>query len=156
MSAGGDSGRLQEMAAQMEEIDQVVESLRAQVQRMRAEKAEIQAAVDAIGSLDNGDEVQVPLGGGAYVRAAIEDLDSIIVELGADYAAERDEAAAVEALEAKAERLEDEIDEATDAIADLEAQGEEISAQAQQEYAELAARQQQAGGGPGPDLGGSG
>jgi prefoldin subunit 5 len=57
-------------------------------------------------------------------------------------------------LETKAERLHEQIDEANDAIADLEAQGEELSAQAQQEYAELAARQQQAGGGPGPDLGG--
>ena len=96
----------------------------------------------------------MPVGGDAYVEAAIEDIDSVIVGLGAGYSAERDQKAAVEALEAKVERLQDQIDEATDAIADLEAQGEEISAQAQQEYAELAARQQQAGGGPpGPDLG---
>lgn len=157
MSAG-EGGRLQQMAAQIEELDQVVESLRAQVQRLRVEQNAVESAIDAVESLDDGDEVQVPLGGGAYVRAAIEDMDAIIVELGGDYAAEREEAQAIEVLESKAERLQDQIDEANDAIADLEAQGEELSAQAQQEYAELAARQQQAAGGsgPGPDLGGNG
>ena len=33
---GGDGGRIQQMAAQMEEIEQVIEALREQVQRMRA------------------------------------------------------------------------------------------------------------------------
>ena len=155
MSAGGDEGRLQQMAAQMQELDQVIDVLTAQVQRMRAERTEIREAIDAIESLDDGDEVQVPLGGGAYVRAAIEDMDAVIVGLGAGYAAERDEAEAVEVLEGKADRLDEQIEEAQDAITDLEAQGEELSAQAQQEYAELAARQQQSAGG-GPDLGGPG
>jgi len=158
MSAPGGGGdqRLQQMAAQKEEIDQVIEALRNQVERMRAERAEIQDAVDAIVDLENGDTVQVPVGGDAYVRAAIDDIDAVIVGLGGGYAAERDQDSAVEVLEGKAERLQEQLDEATDAIADLEAQGEELSAQAQQEYAELAARQQQqAGGGPGePDLGG--
>ncbi len=153
---GGDGGRLQQMAAQKEEIDQVIEALRNQVERMRAEKGDIEDAVDAIQDLENGDTVQVPVGGDAYVRAAIDDIDAVIVGLGGGYAAERDQESAVEVLEDKVERLEEQIEEATDAIADLEAQGEELSAQAQQEYAELAARQQQqAGGGPGqPDLGG--
>jgi prefoldin alpha subunit len=145
--SAGEEGRLQQMAAQMQELDQVIEVLTAQVQRMRAERTEIKEAIDAIESLDDGDEVQVPLGGGAYVRAAIEDMDAVIVGLGAGYAAERDEAAAVEVLEGKADRLDEQIDEAQAAITDLEAQGEELSAQAQQEYAELAARQQQAGSG---------
>lgn len=152
----GEGGRLQQMAAQIEELDQVIESLRAQVQRLRVEKRDVEEAIDAIDSLDEGDEVQVPLGGGAYVRAAIENMDGIIVGIGAGYAAEREEADAVAVLETKAERLQEQIDETNEAIADLEAQGEELSAQAQQEYAELAARQQQAvgGGAPGPDLGG--
>lgn len=156
MSApGGDEGRLQQMAAQKEEIDQVVEALRTQVERMRAEKAEIDEAIDAIESLDTGDVVQVPVGGDAYVQAAIDDIDAVIVGVGGGYAAEREEAEAIDVLESKADRLDEEIDEANEAIADLEAQGEELSAQAQQEYAELAARQQEAaGGGPGPDLGG--
>ncbi|MFB6352753.1 MAG: prefoldin subunit alpha [Halobacteriales archaeon] len=154
MSAGGDQARLQQMAAQKEELDQVIEVLQAQVERMRAEQREIEEAIEAIESLDSGDEVQVPLGGGAYVRAAIEDLDEIIVELGAGYAAEREESEAIAVLEGKVDRLDEQIDEAQEAITDLEAQGEELSAQAQQEYAELAARQQQGGGGL--DLGGNG
>jgi len=152
-----DEGRLQQMAAQLQELDQVIDVLRSQVQRMRLEQAELRDAVEAIESLDDGDEVQVPLGGGAFVRAAIEDMDAVIVGLGAGYAAERGEAEAVELLEGQAERLQSEIDEATDAIADLEAQGEELGAQAQQEYTALAARQQQAAGGglTGANLGGN-
>lgn len=151
MSTGGE-GRLQQVAAQMQELDQVIEALRTQVQRLRAEQRDVEGAIDAIETLDSGDEVQVPLGGGAYVHAAIEDMDAVIVGIGGGYAAERDEGDAVGVLEGKVERLQSEIDEAAEAIADLEAQGEELSVQAQQEYAELAARQQQAAGGQ-PDLG---
>jgi prefoldin alpha subunit len=143
------------MAAQKEEIDQVIEALRNQVQRMRAEQTELEEAMDAIEDLEDGDTVQVPVGGDTYVQAAIEDIDAVIVGVGGGYAAERGQAEAVDLLEEKVDRLQEQLDEATDAIADLEAQGEQISAQAQQEYAELAARQQQSAGGgpPDPDLG---
>lgn len=152
---GADGGRLQQMAAQKQEIDQVIEALRNQVERMRAEQTEIEEAMEAIQDLEDGDTVQVPVGGDAYIQAAIGDLDAVIVGLGGGYAVERQQDDAVEVLENKVDRLQEQIDEATEAIADLEAQGEEISAQAQQEYAELAARQQQSAGGgpPDPDLG---
>lgn len=156
MSADGDEARLQQMAAQIEELDQILTVLRNQVQRLRDDRRELRETIEAIESLDEGDTVQVPLGGGTFVRAAIEDLDGLIVSVGAGYAAERSEAEAVAVLETRLEQLEAEIEEAEAAIADLEAQGEELGAQAQQEYAELAARQQQAAGdGPtgGPDLG---
>ena len=151
-----EGARLQQMAAQMEELDQILAVLRNQVQRLRAERTALEETVEAIESLDEGDTVQVPLGGGAYVRAAIEDMDAIIVGLGAGYAAEREEGDAIAVLETRIEQLEGDIDEVQAAIADVEAQGEELGAQAQQEYAELAARQQQAGrqGGAGPELGG--
>jgi prefoldin alpha subunit len=156
MSAGGDEARLQQMAAQKEEIEQVTEALRSQVERMRAEQTEIEDAIEAIESLETGDVVQVPVGGEAYLQASIEDMDAIIIALGGGFAAERDQPEAVEVLEDKVDRLQEEIDEATDAIADLEAQGEEISAQAQQEYAQLAARQEEAGRDGSVDLGGNG
>jgi prefoldin alpha subunit len=156
MSAGGDEARLQQMAAQKEEIEQVTEALRNQVERMRVEQTEIEQAIDAIESLESGDVVQVPVGGEAYIQASIQDLDAVIVALGGGYAAEREQEDAVEVLEDKVDRLQEEIDEATDAIADLEAQGEEISAQAQQEYAQLAARQQEAGRDSSTDLGSNG
>jgi len=156
MSAGGDEARLQQMAAQKEEIEQVTEALRSQVERMRAEQTEIEDAIEAIESLETGDVVQVPVGGEAYLQASIEDMDAIIIALGGGFAAERDQPEAVEVLEDKVDRLQEEIDEATDAIADLEAQGEEISAQAQQEYAQLAARQEEAGRDGSADLGGNG
>jgi len=156
MSAGGDEARLQQMAAQKEEIEQVTEALRSQVERMRAEQTEIEDAMEAIESLETGDVVQVPVGGEAYLQASIEDMDAIIIALGGGFAAERDQPEAVEVLEDKVDRLQEEIDEATDAIADLEAQGEEISAQAQQEYAQLAARQEEAGRDGSADLGGNG
>jgi prefoldin alpha subunit len=93
----------------------------------------------------------MPLGGGAYLRTTIENIDEVIVELGADYAAEFEEGDAVDALDNKKDHLDDQIEELNEQLAELETESEELEQQAQQ-LQQQAMQQQMQGMGQGqPD-----
>ena len=130
MSAGGDGMR--ELQERIEAIEQQVETLRAEVESLRVEQTEIDEAIEAVGEIETGDTVQVPLGGGAYVRAEVQDIDEITVTLGADYAAERDREGAVTTLESKRETLDDRIDELRSDMAELESETEKLQQRIEQ------------------------
>jgi prefoldin alpha subunit len=129
---GGGGGQLQELAQAIEEIEQEQEVVENEIADLQTRKGEIDEAIEGIESLDSGSTVQVPLGGGAFVRAEIADIEEIIVELGADYAAERDSEGAVSTLKSKKEHLDDRIDELQSEIAELETEAEELESRAQQ------------------------
>ncbi|MGM0389900.1 MAG: prefoldin subunit alpha, partial [Natrinema limicola] len=93
-----------------------------------------------------------PIGGGAYLRANVEDIDEVIVELGADYAGQFEQDDAVDALENKKENLDDRIDEVNSEIAELESESTELEQQAQQLQQQAMQQQMQGmGQGQGPD-----
>ena len=154
MSAGGDGMR--ELQERIEAIEQQVETLRAEVESLRVEQTEIDEAIEAIGSIDTGDTVQVPLGGGAYVRAEIENAEEIIVGFGGGYAGERDSEGAVESLERKRDLLDDRIKEVQEDIEELREESTDLEQRAQQlQQQQMQQLQQQMGGpgGPGPSPG---
>ena len=62
--------------------------------------------------------MQVPLGGGAYVRATVDDVDEVIVSIGADYAAERERDGAVELLGERKDNIDERIQELNEAVAE--------------------------------------
>ena len=130
MSAGGDGMR--ELQERIEAIEQQVETLRAEVESLRVEQTEIDEAIEAIGSIDTGDTVQVPLGGGAYVRAKIENAEEIIVGFGGGYAGERDSEGAVESLERKRDLLDDRIEGVQEDIEELREESTDLERRAQQ------------------------
>jgi len=132
MSAGGPNAALQELAQAIQEIEQQQGILRGEIESLQSRKTEIDEAVKAIETLETESTVQVPLGGGAYVRAEVENIDEIIVELGADYAAERDTDGAVSTLESKQETLDGRIKEIQSDIAELETEAEELESRATQ------------------------
>lgn len=131
MSAGGNP-QLQEIAQAIQAIEQEKGMLQGEIQSLQNEKTQIDSAMEAIESLDTESIVQVPLGGGAYVRAEVENIEEIIVELGADYAAERDAEGAVSTLESKKETVDERIADIRSEIAELETEAEELEAHAQQ------------------------
>ena len=157
--SGGEE-ELQQLSQQLQAVESQLESLQVQLQQLQARKGDVDEAIDAIEELSTGSTVQVPLGGGAYVRATIDDVDEVIVGLGADYAAERDQAGAVSLLQERLDNIDDRIEELAEAVAELEAQGEELSQEAQQRLQRLQAEQQGGGlpgaGGPGGGLPGGG
>ena len=145
MSVGG--GQLQELSEQLQIVQSQIEALQTTVETLRAQQTAIDEAIEAIETLDTDDVVQVPLGGGAYVRATIEDIDEIIVEIGGDYAAEFDQENAAGALDRKKDRIDERIEEATERIGELQAEGAELEqeAQALQQQAMQQQLQQQQG-----------
>ena len=145
----GGQQELQALSQQLQQVESQLEALHTEVQHIRGQQSEIDEAIDAIGSVESGSTVQVPVGGGAYVSATIENIDEVIVEIGSDYAAERTESAAVALLETKKGHLDDRIEELQEAIATLEAQGEELGQEAEQRLQQLQQAQGQGGGLPG-------
>jgi prefoldin, archaeal alpha subunit/eukaryotic subunit 5 len=98
---GGGQEELQQLSQEIQALDEEIEELEAEIRGYRNEKAEIDGAIEAIETLETDSTIQVPLGGGAYVRAEVQDMDEVIVDLGADYAAEQAEEGAIGALETK-------------------------------------------------------
>lgn len=149
--SGGEE-ELQQLSQQLQEVESELESLQAQIQTLRQRKGDVDEAIEAIQTLESGSSVQVPVGGGAYVRATVDDIDEVIVTIGSDYAAEREQDGAVTLLEERKDNIDDRIEELNEAVAELEAQGEELSQEAQQRLQRL--QSQQGGGGGLPGAGG--
>ncbi|MEF8781659.1 MAG: prefoldin subunit alpha [Haloarculaceae archaeon] len=131
LGGGGDS-QLQELAQQLEALEQQREALEAEVEGLQAQKQEINEAIEAIEGLESESTVQVPIGGGAYIRAKIEDINEVVVDLGGGYAAERDQEGAVSTLETKQGTLDERIEDVRSEIAELETETEELEKRAQQ------------------------
>jgi prefoldin alpha subunit len=135
MSLGGGGGgqqELQQLAQEIEQIEEQITALEGEIEGLQTEKSEIDEAIEAIDALETGATVQVPLGGDAFVRAEVQNIDEVIVEFGAGYAAEQDQGDATEILASKKDTLDDRIDEVRSDIAELETESEELEQQAQQ------------------------
>ena len=141
MSVGGNP-QMQELAEQLEALEQRQETLEAEIESLSAQKVAIGEAIEAIEQIDSGDTVQVPLGGGAYVRATVDDIDEVIVELGADYAAERNQDGAVETLESKRDTVDERIEEVREEIAEVESESDQLRQRAEQLQAQQLQQQQ--------------
>lgn len=152
MSGRGGGGELQELEAQLEALEQSRAALQSDIERLRAQKAAIDEAIDALEQLDTGSTVQVPLGGGAYLRAEITDIEEVIVDLGGNYAAQQDQDGAVTVLRGKKETLDDRISDLQTEVSEVEAQTEQLEQRAtQMQQQQLQQLQQQMQQGRGPD-----
>jgi prefoldin alpha subunit len=140
---GGGQQQLQQLSQELEAIDEEIAELEAEIEDLRTRQSEIDEAIEAIETLDSGSMVQVPLGGGAYLRAEIQDIDEVIVDLGGGYAAEQEQDDAVDALERKKGVLDDRIDDVEAEISELESESDEIEQQAQQMQQQMQQQQMQ-------------
>jgi prefoldin alpha subunit len=132
MMGGGGGGQMQAIQQELQAIEQEKEAVKEEIQGVRDEQAAIDEAIEALSGLETDSVVQVPLGGGAYVRATIEDIDEVIVDLGADFAAERDQDGAAESLRSKKELLDEQIAELKTEVAELDGEADQLEQQAQQ------------------------
>ena len=140
---GGGQQQLQQLSQELQALDEEIEALEAEVASYRQEKIDIDDAVEAIETLETGATVQVPLGGGAYVRAEVQDIDEIVVSLGGNYSAEQDQEDAVEVLRRKQDALDDRIEETEADIDELESESKELEQQAQQMQQQMQQQQMQ-------------
>ncbi len=140
---GGGQQQLQQLSQELQALDEEIEALEAEIAEFREEQSDIDDAVEAIETLDSGSTVQVPLGGGAYVRAEVQDIDEIIVSLGGNYSAEQSEEDAIDVLRRKQEALDDRIEETQAEVDELEDESEELEQQAQQMQQQMQQQQMQ-------------
>ncbi len=155
MSQGQQAGQhLQELSQQLQELDQVQSQLRTQLEATRLGREEVRDAIDALEELESDAVVQVPLGGGTYVKARIEDIDEVIVDLGADFAAERDREDAISTLETRTDQIDEQIERLQETLSNVSANIQEVQGQAQHLRQQLLQQQSQQLGGVG--LGGEG
>ena len=129
---GGGGGAMEQIQQQLQALEEEKQAIGAEIQAVEREKADIDEAVEAIETLETGDTVQVPLGGGAYVRAEIQDMDEVVVGLGGGYAADRDSDGAIASLQNKKETLDDRIEEQNAEIAEVDEETTELEQKAQQ------------------------
>jgi prefoldin alpha subunit len=140
---GGGQQQLQQLSQELEAIEEEIVELEAEIEGLQSRQTEIDEAIEALDTLESGSTVQVPLGGGAYLRAEIQDIDEVIVDLGGGYAAEQPEGDAVDALERKREVLGERIDDVQSEIDDLESESEKLEQQAQQMQQQMQQQQMQ-------------
>lgn len=140
---GGGQQQLQQLSQELQALDEELEALETEVEEYRQEKADIDEAVEAIETLETGATVQVPLGGGAYVRAEVQDIDEIVVSLGGNYSAEQAQDDAVDVLRRKQDALDDRIAETEEEIDELESESQELEQQAQQMQQQMQQQQMQ-------------
>ena len=143
MMGGGGQQQLQQLSQELQAIDEEIETLQAEIDDLQTEQAAIDDAIEAIDTLDTGSTVQMPLGGGAYIRAEVQDIDEIIVDLGGDFAAEQDADNAADALRTKQDVLDDRIEEVRAEVGELEDESSELEQQAQQMQQQMQQQQMQ-------------
>jgi prefoldin alpha subunit len=145
MSLGGGGGQqqLQQISQELQALDEEIEEVDDEISSVRQEQSDIDEAIEAIETLDSGSTVQVPLGGGAYLRAEIQDIDEVIVSLGGGYAAEQEQDDAISALERKRDSLDDRIAELREEKGDLEEESDELEQRAQQMQQQMQQQQMQ-------------
>jgi len=131
MSASDLQGAMTQLSQELQVVESQIEQLEAEVTQIRTQQSSMREAVRAIGELDTGATVQVPLGGGAFVRASIEDIDEVIVELGGDYAAEQDATTASETLQRKRAALDERAEELLEELETVVARRSELEQQVQ-------------------------
>lgn len=119
------SQQLQAIQAQANELTREREALRSTLQDLRG-------AVRALERLERGSTVQVPLGGSAYVRAEIKEIDEVIVSIGGGFSAERPRDGAISTLEERSSVVEGRIESITEQLAELESEGAELERHLQQ------------------------
>jgi prefoldin alpha subunit len=154
MSLGGGAGggadeELRELSEQLQALEDQIEALGTEQESLRNRKRRIDEAIEALGDLESGSTVQVPVAEEAYVRAEITDVDRVTVDIGGGYAAERDADGAVDTLENRKETIDDRIDELGDRIAELESESDELEDRAVAMQRQQ--MQQRMGGGPDRD-----
>ena len=140
---GGGRQQLQQLAETIQALDRERQALEGDIDGLRDQQRAIDEAIDGIETLESGSVVQVPLGGGAYVRAEVQDIDEVVVDLGGEYAAEREREGAISSLEAKRDRLDDRIAEVEEEVAEIEQESTELEQRAQQAQQQMQQHQMQ-------------
>ncbi len=121
-----------EMSQELQAIQAEIQELTRERESLRATLENLEGAVDALERLESDSTVQVPLGGSAYVRASIEDIDEVIVDIGGGFSAQRDRDGAISTLRERQDTVEQQIEEMTERLGELQSESGDLEQQLQQ------------------------
>lgn len=121
-----------EMSQELQAIQAEIQELTRERESRRATLENLEGAVDALERLESDSTVQVPLGGSAYVRASIEDIDEVIVDIGGGFSAQRDRDGAISTLRERQDTVEQQIEEMTERLGELQSESGDLEQQLQQ------------------------
>ena len=96
---------IQRQLYQIEIYKQQINKLQEELGRIELLKLEILKSIESMEGLKQSKEVLVPLGGGVFVRAVVEDRDKVIVNVGADVFVEKSIDETIEDLKGSSEEL---------------------------------------------------
>ena len=135
-----DQQRLNSLLNEINVYRQQAELIQQQIELIQASIAEVDALTNTLNDSEGQDSVEafVPVGAGSFVKGELKDTDEIIVSIGAGLAVKKDADGAREIIAGQKEDLKDSLDkmlanlqQATDIVANLQAQAEQIAAAAQ-------------------------
>lgn len=121
-----------EMSQELQAIQAEIQELTRERESRRATLENLEGAVDALERLESDSTVQVPLGGSAYVRASIEDIDEVIVDIGGGFSAQRSREGAISTLRERQDTVEQQIEEMTERLGELQSESGDLEQQLQQ------------------------
>ncbi|MBI5797575.1 prefoldin subunit alpha [Candidatus Woesearchaeota archaeon] len=78
---------------QLQELQQTIQQIRQQLHMLRQQKQELEQVSEAIAEMKktkNGHELLIPLGAGVFTKAKVSENKTIILNVGAQIAVEKD------------------------------------------------------------------
>jgi len=129
-----DESQMQKLLMQLEYGKRQMNELNRQAQLAESAVAEINSAIEALDELKSqkpGAEVLVPVGGGAFVKASLKDMGTVLVGVGAEMYVEKGIAEAVKTFEERKVKLVESLSTIQKTMGELGMRVAELDAQAQ-------------------------
>jgi prefoldin alpha subunit len=138
--AGVTEDDVRQMVALLERYRGQIEMLSEQLAMLQTTEAELGAASELLsryGSMKEGDELIVPVGGGVYVPASLATAGSVLVAIGSDVTIHMPPAEAASRVQSRRDRVREMIQQTRGTMEQIGQSAESLSAQLESAYAEL-------------------
>ena len=125
---------LQKYMILLEQYKEQINQLEMQSQYLQAAAMDYSKAkitLENLSKTDDGTETLIPIGGGAFVYASLENTSKVLIDIGSDLVAEKNCEDAIKKIDAKLEELQKNQDKLNAMMEQFQAEAIDISAKAQ-------------------------
>jgi len=125
---------LQKYMILLEQYKEQINQLEMQSQYLQAAAMDYSKAkitLENLSKTDDGTETLIPIGGGAFVYASLENTSKVLIDIGSDLVAEKNCEDAIKKIDARLEELQKNQDKLNAMMEQFQAEAIDISAKAQ-------------------------
>ena len=125
---------LQKYMILLEQYKEQISQLEMQSQYLQAaamDYGKAKITLENLSKTDDGTETLIPIGGGAFVYASLENTSKVLIDIGSDLVAEKNFEDAIKKIDAKLEELQKNQDKLNAMMEQFQAEAIDISAKAQ-------------------------